>query len=661
MTDEHAPKDSLVFLCECGPIIRDLLDLDALETEVTAMAGVARVVRHTTLCSAEGKAFLAEKMRENPDLLPVVAACTPREHAADFADACEAAGRNPFTMSRANIREQVAWVTPDRDEATAKAADVTAAAVARVGEQEPLTAPELDAETDVLVVGSGVAGMTAALLIADAGRKVTLVEREPAIGGKVVLLSEVYPDMDCAPCLLEPLMDKVLHHPQIEAMTSAEVDEVLGYLGNFTVTVRKHARHVDADGCYGCIETCSGVCPVSVPDSYNVGMTERHAVHIPYAGAMPNAAVVDEKSCLHFNGGDCVACVDACPFGVIELDGGDELVERHVGAIVLATGSQLALDESGPWALPGVMTTWEFERVINPDGPTSGEIRLPDGAVPKRIAFVHCADANGAAPTDACSKTCCLAMAKQIVEAAHKLPETEIVELAFDRQLGGPHFVHAQAAGEVPANLRAVRLEAGDHVDVEAAENGAVTVTATAGERTLRGDFDLVVMAPPHVGDASAVAAAKGMGCDVDESGYVLVANGQLASAASRIEGIYVAGSAQGEKCVSDSTSQAGAAAGGVLSALVPGKKLVREATTAIVNDSLCGGCRICTLSCPYKAITFDEAQAIAVVNELLCQGCGTCASACPSSAISARHFTDDQILAEIHALSSKDHAAIMS
>ena len=372
MTDEHAPKDSLVFLCECGPIIRDLLDLDALETEVTAMAGVARVVRHTTLCSAEGKAFLAEKMRENPDLLPVVAACTPREHAADFADACEAAGRNPFTMSRANIREQVAWVTPDRDEATAKAADVTAAAVARVGEQEPLTAPELDAETDVLVVGSGVAGMTAALLIADAGRKVTLVEREPAIGGKVVLLSEVYPDMDCAPCLLEPLMDKVLHHPQIEAMTSAEIDEVLGYLGNFTVTVRKHARHVDADGCYGCIETCSGVCPVSVPDSYNVGMTERHAVHIPYAGAMPNAAVVDEKSCLHFNGGDCVACVDACPFGVIELDGGDELVERHVGAIVLATGSQLALDESGPWALPGVMTTWEFERVINPDGPTSG-------------------------------------------------------------------------------------------------------------------------------------------------------------------------------------------------------------------------------------------------------------------------------------------------
>ena len=123
----------------------------------------------------------------------------------------------------------------------------------------------------MLVVGSGVAGMTAALLIADSGRDVTLVEREPAIGGKVVLLSEIYPDMDCAPCLLEPLMDQVLHHPQIEVMTSAEVDEVLGYLGNFTVVVRTHARHVEVDGCYGCIETCSGVCPVSVPDRTTPG------------------------------------------------------------------------------------------------------------------------------------------------------------------------------------------------------------------------------------------------------------------------------------------------------------------------------------------------------------------------------------------------------
>jgi len=660
MTRKHSPKNSIVFLCECGPIIRDLMDLDRLQTEVAAMPSVGKVVRHATLCSAEGKAFMAEKLRENPDLLPVVAACTPREHQTDLAEACESAGRNPFTMSRANIREQVAWVTPDRDQATAKAYDMIGAAVARVGEQEPLTAPEIDAETSVLVVGSGVAGMTAAVLIADSGRDVTLVEREPAIGGKVVLLSEIYPDMDCAPCLLEPLMDKVLHHPKIEVITSSEVEELLGYLGNFTAAVRRHDRHVDTAGCYGCIDTCSGVCPVSVPDQYNAGMTERHAVYVPFMGALPNAAVVNEKDCLHFNGGECVACVGACPFGVIRLDGGDELVERKVGAVILATGSQLKIEAGTAYDLPNVMTTWEFERVINPDGPTGGEVRLRDGSTPKRIALVHCADECGSAPATSCSQTCCLALAKQALETAHKLPDVEIVELAFDRQLGGPHYARTAASGETPKNLRTVRLEIGDSVEVAAAASGAATVTAYVGEKVRAGDFDLVVMAPPHVGDPDAVEMAAGMGVDVDSAGYVLTANKRLKAFASRVDGIFVAGSAQGEKDMTTASSQAAATAGAVLSALVPGKKLVREATTAVVDDEVCGGCQICVLACPYKAVAFDADKMVAIVNELLCQGCGTCASACPSSAITAKHFSNDQLMAEIHTLTTQDHLAIV-
>jgi heterodisulfide reductase subunit A len=660
MTAKNGDKQALVFLCDCGPIIRDLMDLDALKTDVKAMPGVAKVERHVTLCSAEGKAFLAEKMRENPDLLPVVAACTPREHAEDFAEACVDAGRNPYEMSRANIREQVAWVTPDRDEATAKAADMIAAAVARVGEQEPLEAPELDAETGVLVVGSGVAGMTAALLLADSGRDVTLVERDPAVGGKVVLLSEIYPDMDCAPCLLEPLMDQVLHHPKIEVMTSSEVDEVVGYLGNFTATVRKHARHVDADGCYGCIETCSGVCPVDTPDQFAAGMASRKAVFIPYAGALPNAAVVDEKSCLHFTSGECVACVGACPFGVISLDTEDELVERTVGAVILATGSQLQLEPGTAYDFPNVMTTWEFERVINPDGPTGGEIRLSDGSTPARVVFVHCATEKAEAPALSCSQTCCLAIAKQAVETAHKLPTADVLELAFDRQLGGPHYARIASDGDTPANLRTVRLEVGDSVSVESGTDGAVSVIARVGDRTRAGDFDLVVMAPPHVGDPSAVALAGGMSVDTDSSGYVLVSNKRLKAFSSRVDGIFVAGSAQGEKDVTSATSQAAAAAGAVLSALVPGKKLVRDATYAVVDDDVCGGCQVCILACPYKAITFDAERKIAVVNQLLCHSCGTCASACPSSAIAARSFTDEQILAEIDALTTKHHPAMI-
>jgi heterodisulfide reductase subunit A len=391
-------------------------------------------------------------------------------------------------------------------------------------------------------------------------------------------------------------------------------------------------------------------------------MTERRAVHIPYPGALPNAAVVDEESCLHCNGGECVACVGACPFGVIDLATADELVERTVGAVILATGSQLRIEPGSPYELPNVMTTWEFERVINPDGPTGGEIRLPDGSTPKRIALVHCADECGGAPAATCSQTCCLALAKQGLEAAHKLPDAEVVELAFDRQLGGPHYNHLATSGDSPANLRTVRVALGHSISVRAAATGGaiVTVHLGVGERDRAGEFDLVVMAPPHVGDPGAVAMAGRIGVDVDGSGYVLVANKRLQSFASRVEGIFVAGSAQGEKDVTAASSQAAATAGAVLSALVPGRKLVREATTAHVNDTICGGCQVCILACPYKAISFDAELKVAVVNELLCQGCGTCASACPSSAITASHFSDDQILAEIHALTARDHPALI-
>ena len=653
MSAAPADRDALVFLCDCGPIIRDLLDLDALQAEVSAMPHVGHVERHVTLCSADGKAFLAEKLREHPDLMPVIAACTPREHAHDFAEAAEAAGRNAYEVSRANIREQVAWVTPDRTQATAKAADMIEASIARVRRQEPLVAPELDVETGVLVVGSGVSGMTAALLLANSGRAVTLVERDPAIGGKVPLLSEIYPDMECAPCLLEPLMDEVLHHPGIEVFTSAEAEEVLGYLGNFTATIRQHARHVDVDGCYGC-PTCVEACPVDVPDQYGAGMTTRKAIYIPYPGSVPFAPVVDERSCLHFNGGTCDACVGACGFGVVDLDGTDELIERRVGAVIIATGSQLKMDPGSVYDLPSVMTTWDFERVINPDGPTGGQIQLPDGSVPKRITFVHCADESGSSPAATCSQTCCLAMAKQIHEASHKLPDASIMELAFDRQLGGPHYVHA----ENPRNVQTMHLGVRDTVKVTPGSNGTASVSVTIHGVAKVGEFDLVVMAPPHVGDADAVALAGSMSVDTDGAGYVLTANRLLGNFASRVDGIFVAGSAQGEKNVAAASAHAAAAAGAVLSALVPGKKLVREAAYAVVDDAVCGGCRICTLSCPFKAVTFDAERGVAVINELLCRGCGTCASACPSSAITARSFTDEQILAEIETLAARGRQA---
>lgn len=642
--------EAIVFLCECGPIIRDLVDLDALGAQAAAMPGVGAVVRHATLCSPDGREFVTRALSENPGRRPVFAACTPREHAETLGAACEAAGVNRHLAARANIREQCAWVTPDRAEATAKAGRLVRAAVARALENEPLTAPEIECQTGVLVLGAGVAGMNAALALADAGRKVTLVERSASIGGRVVRLGEIYPDMDCAPCLLEPVMDRVLHHPGIELLLNAELSEVLGYLGNYTARITVKPRHVDVDGCYGC-RSCSEACPVEMPDPVNCGMTKRKAIHIEYPGAMPNASVLDESACLRFNGGECDACASACAFGAIDLDATAEIVERVVGGVVVATGSEVRT--SGDlWDSPDALTTLEFERIMNPDGPTEGRIVDSRGGEPQVIALVHCADETGCGPVETCSKTCCLSLAKAAHEIATKLPNARVLEFTWDRVLGGPHYAGMHLGG----NHYIVRSDDGTRLTVRPRPAGGVTVTFTRGgeERTVRAD--LAVVATPQGG--SEAPAAGVLGASVDPDGFVLSASPRLRPYAARKGGVFAAGSAQGPKDVTAASAQGAAAAGGVLASIVEGRTLVLEAGTAFVMDEQCGGCSLCRIMCPYGAIGFDEERRVAVIDELLCQGCGTCAAACPSSAIVAKGFTDVQVGAEIQAFAAADSFA---
>lgn len=641
-----------VFLCECGPIIKELIDLDSLAERVAGLPDVVAVERHGTLCSEAGKAWLIEKLSGNGSQ-PVIAACSPREHVDDFRAVCEAGGLNPFLLGRANLREQNGWVTPDREQATEKALASIRATVARTLQQQPLETREVACNTDAIVIGSGVAGMTSALLLADAGRKVTVVERQPAIGGAFVLFGEAYPDMECASCMLEPLMDRLLHHPDIEVLTSSEITEVLGYLGNYTVRIETKTRHVDADNCYGC-RSCAEACPVDVPDPFDRAMSTRKAIHIPYAGALPNASMIDPAACLHLNGGECDACAATCPFGNIDLDAADTVCERQAGAIIIATGTDLDV-RGGAFSLPGVLDSYEFERILNTDGPTGGEIHLPGYEAPQRIALVHCADSLGNAPADTCSHTCCMSIAKYATELRHRLPSAEIVEFVWDRAAASTRqreFARSAADWE---GLTEVRLGAGDSLTIDAGEGGRPRICySLAGEaHTL--EADLVVAAPPQTGAAGAEMLGCRLGAETDARGFYRAAHEKLQPFASRTSGIYIAGSAAGPKHMEEASAHAAAAAGAALSALVPGRMLSLEAVTAVVADELCGGCRICTLACPYSAITFDTQARVASVNELLCHGCGTCAAACPSSAITARHFTDSQLSAEIRALSADE------
>lgn len=651
-----------LILCECGPIIKDLVDLDSVAAALGAHQAVASVERHATLCSDEGRAWLQAQLRENPFHRVVIAGCSPREHGTTFAGVLRAAGMNPYLLTMANIREQCGWVTPDKDQATAKATAIVRAAVARCLTQQPLEESEIECNSDALVVGAGVAGLTAARLLADGGRKVYLVERTPAVGGKTVLYGETFPNMECASCMLEPLMDEVLHHENIEVLTCSEVEELLGFVGNFTAKIRRTARHVDENNCFGC-RACQEVCPVEIPDNeFDAGMSTHKAIYIPYAGALPNASVIDKSACLHFKDGSCDACVAACPFGNIDLAATDEVIERNVGAVIVATGSELKVTDSQDSIIhhPGVVTTYAFERILNTDGPTGGEIRLPDGKTPGSIALMYCSDESGSFPAAECSKTCCMSMAKYAREIRAKLPQASLLAVLWDRCAGGKGWREFALESAKDPSVTEIHLGPGGSVQVSpAAINGGVHLAfeqnGTTGETTV----DMVVVATPQGGARGIESLAARLGVDTDKDGFILEEHARLHPFASRVEGIFVAGCAQAPKDVAESAAHGAAAAAGVLSALVPGRKLTLDAATAVVDEKLCGGCRLCSGACPYKAISFDEERHTAEVNELLCHGCGSCAAACPSSAISAKNFTDEQIFAETGSLCAKAQTGI--
>ncbi|MFH1654188.1 MAG: 4Fe-4S dicluster domain-containing protein, partial [Pseudomonadota bacterium] len=329
-----------VFLCECGPNIKDRIELDELLQFVQKLEHVVFVKRINLVCSLDGQKLVSEEIKNNSLTRVVIAACSPKEHELTFHKILKDAGLNPFLLQIANIREQCAWVISDKGEALTKAKSVVKAAVARVVLHEPLEIKEIDICPEVLVVGAGVAGMKSALTLAQKNRKVYLVERSPCIGGKVARFENLFPNMECASCMLDPVMDDVLHNKSIDLYTYSEVTELLGSYGNFVARINKKARYVDTSTCIGCGQ-CIEICPVKVKNEFNESLDERRAIYIPYPGSLPNVAVIDKENCLHLNGKECAKCVSACPFGCINLDDKDEEIEIKVGAVVLATGFDL--------------------------------------------------------------------------------------------------------------------------------------------------------------------------------------------------------------------------------------------------------------------------------------------------------------------------------
>jgi len=643
-----------VYICECGPNIKDAMDIDEVVKFAQGLENVVLAKPFGLLCSEEGKAVISSEIKRQNLTRVVFAACSPKEHEITFKGILRNAGLNPFLLQIANIREHCAWVIKDKPLATDKAKAMIKAAVLRVVHHEPLETKEIECRPDVLVVGAGMAGISAALTLAQRNREVYLVEKLPCIGGKVALYEDVFPTLECASCVLDPVADEILHHEQIKILTYSEVEEVLGFYGNFVVKVNKRARFVDAATCIGC-EACFDVCPVKVRNEYNEGLDERRAIYIPYAGALPNVAVIDKEHCLRWQGEACTACQEACAFGCINYEETDQVEELKVGAIVLATGFDIFDPRHAPQygygKIENVYTSLEFERLVNSTGPTEGKIELKNGQTPEKIALVHCVGSRTSNFNEHCSGVCCMYLLKFAHQAARKLPGVSITQLYSDLCLpgkesqsffgrvsgeNGPEFLHMKEpySIEIAEEDGKILIE---YVDVHGRSD---TVTS-----------DMVVLAPAIEGARDARGLAHVFDISQGEGGFFVEENPSIAPVSTVRDGVFIAGCAQGPKDIQSSVADGQAAAGRILSRLIPGEKLVLEAITAEVDTSLCSGCKICIALCPYKAITYDEIGKHVTINEIICRGCGVCPAGCPSGAIKANHFTDAQISAEIQAL----------
>lgn len=633
-----------VYLCECGPILKGAMDLDALSERIAAEPAVSEVMRHATLCSPDGKEWLAEQMAKHPDERVVIAACSPREHGETFANAARAAGINPYLLGLASIREQAAWVTPDPAAALEKAQRLVLATLRRVVRQEPLEEKDIDCLTDVLVLGAGVAGLTAARLLAEAGRKVVLVETSPAVGGRAALLSDIYPGGECASCILEPMMDEVLHHENVELFTLSRLEELLGFLGNFTARIRQRARPVDPEACYGC-HSCHEACPVSVDSVYDGGLSQHKAIHVPYTGSLPNVSVVDPTHCLHYQGQECDACVGACPFGTIDFSATETLYERRVGAVIVATGGDTELPER--WrGVTGVIGAATLERLLSSAGPTGGEVHLPNHPPPRSIALLlDPGDATGAVTAED-TKLRTLTLNKAVTQLREKLPDATMHEIAF---IFGPH----SAAPGLPTSHapRRLWLSPNDELGPVEEAGSQVRLRYTRRGQPERLDVDMLVVLPPLRGAGDNAPLGEVLGVLTSDQGFFETADPVLTPYRASLDGIFVAGCARAPMDVGETSAAAAAAAGGVLSALVPGRRLPLTPTSASVDGKRCGRCQSCVVACPYQAVQMDPDTGAARVNELLCRGCGACAAACPSGAMKAQHFTDEQLHAELGGL----------
>ncbi len=631
-----------VFVCHCGVNIAGVVDVERVAEELRKYPGVAFATTYQYMCSDPGQNLIRQKIEEENLDAVIIAACSPAMHEETFRSVCKEFF-NPYRCEMANIREQCSWVH-DKKEATEKAIKLVKATVEKLRGNEDLMPIFVPIEKKCLVIGGGIAGIQAALDIADAGYKVILVEKEASIGGRMAQLSETFPTLDCSQCILTPKMVAVARHPNIKLMAYSEVIDISGYVGNFDVKILKKPRYVDEDACTVCGD-CEKACPVIIPNEFDMEKKPRKAIYIPFPQAVPSTYTIDREACLGLAPLTCAQCKDACEANAINYDMQPKIVEERVGAIIVATGYDLydknKLVEYGYGEDDDIITSLEFERMLSASGPTGGEIIKPStGKVPKKVVFIQCAGSRDKQHMPYCSSICCMYTAKHALLYKHHVPDGEAYIFYIDIRATGKNYEEFIARVMEEERINYIRgkvakiYREGDKIVVW----GVDTLTGKKVEIKA----DLVVLAMAIVGRKETKEIAKLLKVAVDDGNFLKESHPKLKPVEALSRGIYFAGCAQSPKDIPAAVAQASAAASKVL-AIFSKDKLEKDPLVAVVDEDRCSGCGVCVSICPYGAMQ-RQPNGKAKCIEALCEGCGTCAAACPSNNIEMRNYKDEQI-----------------
>jgi heterodisulfide reductase subunit A len=586
-----------VFLVKAEGEPQVAVDVNALAQYAAQLPGVAlaRTIAATAITSIEK---LASEIRKAGLNAIVVAGEHPGFSKPAFAHALALAGMDGSAVRLASFAERSGPMS------NACAQAIVASAVRGVP-----YAPEAKAASNrsfnaaTMVIGGGIAGIQAALEIAESGNKVYLVERSGTIGGRMAMFDKTFPTLDCAACILTPKMVAVGQNPNIELLVLSEVQEVSGSFGQFKVKVLKHATRVDATACVACGD-CARFCPVTTASEFDMGIASRKGIFIPFPQAVPNTYMIDPEYCTWVlsEGKKCGACAKKCSKGAVHLDAKDEFVDLEVGNIIVATGYDTLdahrVERYGYGTYPNVLTSLEFERLTNASGPTGGKITMkvkklnkktkaeewvfePDGPKPKAVAIVHCVGSRDRNYNAYCSRVCCMYSLKFAHLVREKLPEAKCYEYYIDMRAFGKGYeeFHERIREE---GVSLVRGRTASVVD----RDGQLYIHGedTIAEHLITVPVDMVILSVGLQPSHGAGELARQLGIARDDDGWFRELNYNAEPNSTEREGIYVAGVCQGPKDIPDTVAQASAAAAHALRSIVRHKADVSARQTTPEN-----------------------------------------------------------------------------